>query len=43
MEAECKDFGIFIENKETEIKALVKMHSYIDDIKENPDIYSDFE
>lgn len=43
VEAECKDFGIFIENKEREIKVLVKKHSYIDGIKEKPDIYSDFE
>jgi sulfite reductase (ferredoxin) len=41
--SEYEDFLQFIENKETEIRALVNKYSTLDSINENPDLYSDFE
>ena len=37
------DFVEFIENKETEIRELVIKYSSLESIKENPDLYSDFQ
>lgn len=37
-----KDFTLFIESKETEVKALIEKYSVIESLSENPDIYSDF-
>ncbi|WP_243156218.1 hypothetical protein [Clostridium sp. C2-6-12] len=38
-----EDFVQFIENKETEIRKIVNKYSTLENINENPDLYSDFE